>query len=52
MKNFRIDLHKAWEIIKKHEHPSKEALDRIALLAGFQTWEELQDAFENQKGKI
>ena len=43
MKHLHIDLHKAWEIVKKHEHPSKEALDKIALLAGFQTWEELQE---------
>ena len=42
MKHLHIDLHKAWEIVKKYEHPSKEALDKIALLAGFQTWEELQ----------
>ena len=38
MKHLKIDLHKAWDIIKKYEHPSKEARDRIALLAGFQTW--------------
>ena len=42
MKHLKIDLHKAWAIVKKHEHSSKEALDKIALLAGFQTWEDLQ----------
>ncbi len=37
-------LHKMWNYMKKVEKPSKEALDRLALFAGFQCWEDFQDA--------
>lgn len=49
MKHPHINLRKAWEILKKHEHPSADTLNRIALLTGFQTWEELQHALHEGK---
>lgn len=44
-----ISLHSVWEILKRYEHPSKETLDHLALLVGFQTWEELQNTLHEEK---
>lgn len=49
MKHSRINLRKAWELLKRHEHPSEETLNHLALLVGFQNWKELQDAFHEEK---
>ena len=48
MKHPKINLHRAWDMFKRHEHPSKETLDHIALLAGFQTWDNLHSAFQEE----
>ncbi len=48
MKRPKINLHKAWEMFRLHEHPSRETLDHIALLAGFQSWDDLHSAFEEE----
>ena len=37
-------LHKMWDIMKGKEKPSRQTLDRLALLAGFQSWSDFQDA--------
>ena len=37
-------LHKVWEIMKGKEKPSQQILNRLALLAGFQSWADLQGA--------
>lgn len=37
-------LHKLWGNIQTKEKPSKKTLDRLALFAGFQTWEDLLTA--------
>lgn len=37
-------LHKVWEILKGKEKPSQQTLNRLALLAGFQSWADLQGA--------
>ena len=34
-------LHKVWEIMKGKEKPSQQTLNRLALLAGFQSWADL-----------
>lgn len=41
-----LDARKLWQWVKKDRHPSPETLDRLALLAGFQSWKELRDALE------
>jgi len=38
------NLHKMWDILKGKEKPSQQTLDRLALLAGFQSWADFQDA--------
>ncbi len=48
MKHRKLNLHKAWEMFKHLEHPSKEMLDNIALLAGFQNWSELHSVFQEE----
>ena len=37
-------LHKMWEVVKGKEKPSPQMLDKLALLAGFQSWEDFQGA--------
>ena len=37
-------LHKMWDVLKGKEKPSKQTLDRLALLAGFQSWDDFQGA--------
>ena len=37
-------LHKLWGYIQTKEKPSKKTLDRLALFAGFQTWNDLLTA--------
>ena len=37
-------LHKMWEVLKGKEKPSPQTLDKLALLAGFQSWEDFQGA--------
>ena len=39
------DLKKAINHFLEKEKPSKATLDRMALLAGFQNWDELHDTF-------
>ena len=48
MKQKKLNLHKAWEMFKRLEHPSKDMLDNIALLAGFQNWSELHSVFQEE----
>lgn len=37
-------LHKMWDVLKGKEKPSPQTLDRLALLAGFQSWKDFQGA--------
>ena len=37
-------LHKVWDILKGKEKPSVQTLNRLALLAGFQSWADFQGA--------
>lgn len=37
-------LHKVWDILKGKEKPSIQTLNRLALLAGFQSWADFQGA--------
>ena len=37
-------LHKVWDILKGKEKPSAQTLNRLALLAGFQSWADFQGA--------
>ena len=37
-------LHKLWGYIQTKEKPSKKTLDRLALVAGFHTWQDLLKA--------
>jgi len=37
-------LHKMWEMMKGKEKPSPQMLNKLALLAGFQSWEDFQGA--------
>ncbi len=41
-------LHKMWRHMKKAEKPSKDTLDRLALFAGFQSWEDFHDALHGE----
>ena len=38
--------HKLSAILTGNEKPTKETLDKLALLAGFQSWESLKRTFE------
>lgn len=38
------DIRKMWGLLSGKEKPSKELLNRMALLAGYQSWEDFQDA--------
>lgn len=38
--------HKLGAILQGKEKPTKETLDKLALLAGFQSWESLKKTFE------
>ena len=31
-------FHKMWDVLKGKEKPSRQTLDKLALLAGFQSW--------------
>ncbi len=37
-------LHKVWDILKGKEKPSQQTLNRLALVAGFQSWADFQGA--------
>ena len=37
-------LHKMWEMMKGKEKPSPQMLNKLALLAGFQSWDDFQGA--------
>ena len=37
-------LPKMWDVLKGKEKPSRQTLDRLALLAGFQSWDDFQGA--------
>lgn len=33
-----------WDVLKGKEKPSRQTLDKLALLAGFQSWDDFQGA--------
>ena len=37
-------LHKVWDILTGKEKPAEQTLNRLALLAGFQSWADFQGA--------
>lgn len=41
-------LRKAWELISRHKKLSPEALDRIALFAGYQSWKDFTEALHGE----
>ena len=44
----RLDARKLWQRVRDCGHLSRESLDRLALLAGFQTWRDLQEALRGE----
>ena len=44
----KIDLTKLWHYISGKEKPSHEALNRLALLAGFQSWDDFHEALHGE----
>lgn len=44
----RLDARKLWQRVRGCGHLSRESLDRLALLAGFQTWRDLQEALRGE----
>jgi hypothetical protein len=44
--NIASDIMKLWHHLKKNGKLSPEALDKLALFAGFQNWKEFQDALK------
>lgn len=45
-----IGVRKLWKMVAKGKRPSVETLDRLALLAGFQTWDDLHEALLGRGG--
>ncbi|SFG46128.1 hypothetical protein [Prevotella sp. KH2C16] len=43
-----LDTRKLWHWVRNHKHLSGETLDRLALLTGFQTWDDLQEALRGE----
>ena len=43
-----LGVKKIWQQFSTHKKLSPEALDRIALLAGFQSWKDLNDALHGK----
>ena len=41
-------LKKIWGYISGAEKPSKKTLDKLALLAGFQSWDDFYDALHGE----
>ena len=37
-------FHKMWDVSKGKEKPSRQTLNKLALLAGFQSWDDFQGA--------
>lgn len=37
-------FYKMWDVLKGKEKPSRQTLDKLALLAGFQSWDDFQGA--------
>ena len=37
-------FHKMWDVLKGKEKPSRQTLDKLALLAGFQSWDDFHEA--------
>ena len=37
-------FYKMWDVLKGKEKPSRQTLDKLALLAGFQSWNDFQGA--------
>ena len=50
MEKKRIALRKLLEAVEKEllHKPDKKTLDRLSLLAGFQSWEDFQDALHGE----
>lgn len=42
-------FHKMWDVLKGKEKPSRQTLDKLALLAGFQSWDDFQGALHGTK---
>ena len=43
-----LDARKLWHWVRNHKHLSNETLDKLALLTGFQTWNDLQEALRGE----
>lgn len=43
-----VDARKLWRLLSSGRKPSAKTLDRLALLAGFQNWQEMR---ENMRGE-
>ena len=50
MEKKRLALRKLMEAVEKEilRKPDKKTLDRLSLLAGFQSWEDFQDALHGE----
>lgn len=42
------DIRKMWGLLSGKEKPSKEMLNRMALLAGYQSWDDFHDALHGE----
>lgn len=43
-----LDAKKLWLKVKAGKRPSDETLDRLALFAGFQNWQELKETLHGE----
>lgn len=41
-------LVKLWHVLRGKEKPSKKTLDKLALFAGFQTWDDFHEALHGE----
>ena len=50
MEKKRLALRKLMEVVEKEilRKPDKKTLDRLSLLAGFQSWEDFQEALHGE----
>ena len=44
----RVDARHLWRAVRRGHRPSDKTLDRLALLAGFQSWQELREAMRGE----
>ena len=43
-----VDARKLWRLVRDGHRPSDKTLDKLALLAGFQSWSDLREALRGE----